>query len=144
MIASARATPAEESLESNSDSDAYAISRRAAISKRRKRLQNDGTLAPPPQRFSERRAAKVANYNEDDDGFSDDEEMATPNGWAWAADATTSGIDLVMDAKPKDGLGNRTPLGPPRMDQPRLITHSPEENGSLTKFDYTYWVRVKF
>lgn len=105
MVASARATPVQEfSQDLDSESDSYIASRRhAAASKKRSRLQNDGTLAPPPQRFSERRATKVTNYNEENDDS--EEEIATPNNWAWGND-TTSGIETVMDARLKEGLGN--------------------------------------
>lgn len=140
MVASARTTPAHESSESESDSDAYATSRRrAAASKKGKRLQSDGTLVPPPQRFSERRAAKVANYNEDDE-FSDEEEEATPNGWYWAADDTTPGIDLVMDARLKEGSGTGTRLINRHVEQPRLIEYFLESKAKPTKYDYEFWV----
>ncbi|KAL9090659.1 MAG: hypothetical protein Q9165_005147 [Trypethelium subeluteriae] len=101
---STRATPAQTtSPESESDFDTRGGSRRRNItSRKRNRLQKDGTLAPPPQRFSERQTAKVANYNEDEEPFSE-EDTATPADWTWEADNATPAIDIVMDAKLKEG-----------------------------------------
>ncbi|KAF2234861.1 hypothetical protein EV356DRAFT_137734 [Viridothelium virens] len=121
---STRATPARTttttSPESESDFDTRAGSRRRNVtSRKRNRLQKDGTLAAPPQRFSERRTAKVANYNEDEEPFSD-EETATPVDWTWEADDPTPGIDIVMDAKLKEGL---------------------EKKENPSKYDFLFWVK---
>jgi chromodomain-helicase-DNA-binding protein 1 len=65
---------------------------------------------PPSQaevRFSARRTAQVANYNEeeDEDEFVEDDEDMTANYWANASEETGPVIDKVLDHKPKDGIG---------------------------------------
>lgn len=48
-------------------------------------------------RFSTRRAAKVSNYNEDnDDLFEDEEDVLTPNYWATAGEVSAPAIDVVL------------------------------------------------
>ncbi|KAF2842224.1 chromodomain helicase-like protein [Patellaria atrata CBS 101060] len=106
---SQRPTPAlPSSTGSDSDSEGYVGARRNAPTKKQKRrqLQVAAGLAPPSQaevRFSTRRAAKVANYNEDDgDSFEEDEAYATPNYASYAVDDTTPAIDIVLHHRPKD------------------------------------------
>ena len=57
-------------------------------------------------RFSTRRAAKVATYNEDDDlGLSEeDTENMTPNYWTYVEDNTPA-IDQVLNHRLKEGAG---------------------------------------
>jgi chromodomain-helicase-DNA-binding protein 1 len=65
---------------------------------------------PPSQaevRFSARRTAQVANYNEeeDEDEFEEDEDDATPNYWAPEPEETGPIIDKILDHRPKAGTG---------------------------------------
>lgn len=56
-------------------------------------------------RFSTRRAAKVTNYNEnDEDPFSEeDTENMTPNYWITAAGDESPAIDQVVNHRMKEG-----------------------------------------
>lgn len=76
---------------------------------RRRLLQSAAGLTPPTHaevRFSTRKAAKVSNYNEDDDDmFSEDEtDMMTPNYWAAGAEENVPAIDAVLNHRLKDDL----------------------------------------
>lgn len=103
-------TPATQSpSESESGSDIYGGARNRAVSKKQRRrlLQSAAGLTPPTHaevRFSTRKAAKVSNYNEDDDDmFSEDEmDMMTPNYWAVGADENVPAIDAVLNHRLKD------------------------------------------
>lgn len=114
---SKQVTPAL-SDESDDDSDVYGGSR-AKLSKkqRRKLLQSSSTLTPAHAevRFSTRRAAKVSNYNEDDDDmFEEDEsEMMTPNYWLTGQDDGTPAIDMVLNHRLREG---KTELSEPKED----------------------------
>ncbi|KAK5153791.1 hypothetical protein LTR04_006141, partial [Oleoguttula sp. CCFEE 6159] len=101
---------------SDSESDTYGGARsRGTAKKQRRRLQAAAAgFAPPPHaevRFSTRRAAKVANYNEDDDAFftEDESEMLTPNYWAAGADDDTPAIDAVLNHRLKEGIEGSNP-----------------------------------
>ena len=50
-------------------------------------------------RFSTRKAAKVSNYNEDDEDMfeEDDAEMLTPNYWTTTADENIAAIDAILN-----------------------------------------------
>ena len=69
-------------------------------------LVAEGRL-PPSQaevRFSARRTAQVANYNEDEeDEFEEEIDENTPNYWATALEETGPIIDKVLDHRPKEG-----------------------------------------
>ena len=91
--------------------------------KQRQRQQAVAAGREPPSqaevRFSVRRSAQVANYNEeeDEDEFVEDDDDMTPNYWATAPEDTEDGywanapeesgpvIDKILDHRPKDGLG---------------------------------------
>jgi hypothetical protein len=65
---------------------------------------------PPSQaevRFSARRTAQVANYNdeEDEDEFVEDDDEITANYWANAVEENGPVIDKVLDHRPKEGIG---------------------------------------
>lgn len=112
IAASKRPAPAAESpSDSESESDIYGGARNRAVSKRQRRrlLQSAAGLTPPTHgevRFSTRKAAKVSNYNEDnDDMFSEDEtDMMTPNYWAAGAEENVPAIDAVLNHRLKDDL----------------------------------------
>ncbi len=76
-------TTSAQSMSDSSDIDAYGGSRRAfaAKSKQRRlhRQAGDTTPALGEVRFSTRKAAKVSNYNEDnDEDFGEDEDQLQP------------------------------------------------------------------
>lgn len=102
--------PDSISSESEED-DTYGGQRgRTFAKKHRQKLQAIASGSRTPQlgevRFSTRRSAKIANYNEDDDlGLSDeDTENMTPNYWV-AAEDDTAGIDQVLNHRLKEGAG---------------------------------------
>lgn len=82
-------------------------------------MQASTSLAPTHAevRFSTRKAAKVSNYKEDDDMFSEEEtDMLTPNYWAAGPDENVPAIDAVLnhrlknaDSKSRAAMGNITP-----------------------------------
>jgi len=91
-IASKRPTPSARSLSDfDSEDDAYGESRNRTFT------MNNGQQQHGEVRFSTRRAAKVSNYNEDDeDPFDDDENILTPGYWVTAPDEDTPAIDAVL------------------------------------------------
>jgi chromodomain-helicase-DNA-binding protein 1 len=57
-------------------------------------------------RFSTRRAAKVATYNEEEDyGLSDEDTEMTPNGYYYEQEDLGPAIDVVLNHRLKDGAG---------------------------------------
>ena len=97
--------------EAESEDDIYGGQRgRTFAKKHRQKLKAIASGGDTPNlsavRFSSRRAAKTANYNEDDDlGISEeDTENMTPNYWAYAEDSGPA-IDQVLNHKLKDGVG---------------------------------------
>ncbi len=122
--ASKQPTPSAQSLsDSDSEEDAYGGSRHRTLtvkkSQHQRRILQSATEPANTHgevRFSTRRAAKVSNYNEDDeDPFDDEENILTPGYWV-TADEETPAIDVVLKhrlrgdrsklciiTKPKDG-----------------------------------------
>lgn len=101
---------------SESEDDTYGGQRgRTFAKKHRQKLQAVASGRDTPNlsevRFSTRRAAKVATYNEDDDlGLSEeDTENMTPNYWTYVEDNTPA-IDQVLNHRPKEGTGEHDPL----------------------------------
>lgn len=98
--------------DSDSDVDNYGASRprvnglkkphqRRHLQPARELTPNQGEL-----RFSTRKAAKVSNYNEDnDDPFEEEEHMLTPNYWATAEADTTPAIDVVVGHRLRQDAG---------------------------------------
>ncbi|EXJ77380.1 chromodomain-helicase-DNA-binding protein 1 [Capronia epimyces CBS 606.96] len=105
---SKHATPVVESpTNSDDDSDAYG-GRRAKLTKKQRRrlLQSAENLTPAHAeiRFSTRRAARVSNYNEDedDDMFEDDDpDTTTPNYWINGQEDSSPAIDIVLNHRLK-------------------------------------------
>jgi chromodomain-helicase-DNA-binding protein 1 len=98
----------------DSDSDEYGGSRaRASKAKRRRLLQASANNVPSHAevRFSTRNAAKVSNYNEDDDDsmFEDDADDLTPNYWVNAVEDDRPAIDIVLNHRPKPGVDPSDP-----------------------------------
>ncbi|KAL9104272.1 MAG: hypothetical protein Q9163_000768 [Psora crenata] len=100
-------TPSGQSMtDSDSDIDAYGGSRRAAAKKQHRRLQQstrDTTPAHGEVRFSTRRAAKISNYNEDDDDIFDDEADMMPQSWTYVEEDTSPAIDVVLNHRLREG-----------------------------------------
>lgn len=99
------------SSRSESEDDTYGGQRgRTFAKKQRQRLQAVASGRDTPNlsevRFSTRRAAKVATYNEDDDlGLSEeDTENMTPNYWTYVEDNAPA-IDQVLNHRLKEGAG---------------------------------------
>lgn len=112
MLVSNRNSSIRQTTASNSDSDSdtYGGARgRDFAKKHRRRLQGASSRGTPglaEVRFSTRRAAKVANYNEEDgDSFDEDEsENLTPNYWANTEDDTPA-IDIILNHRLIQGKG---------------------------------------
>ena len=105
----------QSAFSDDSDSDEYGGSRaRASKAKRRRLLQASANNVPSHAevRFSTRNAARVSNYNEDDDDdsmFEDDVEDLTPNYWANAVEDDRPAIDIVLNHRPKEGVDPSDP-----------------------------------
>ena len=82
---------------------------RSFAKKHRRQKQASASGAGTPQlgevRFSTRQAAKVTNYNEEDDyGFSEeDTENVTPN--HWVVEQTGPSVDTVLNHRLVEGAG---------------------------------------
>lgn len=82
---------------------------RSFAKKHRRQKQASASGAGTPQlgevRFSTRQAAKVTNYNEEDDyGLSEeDTENVTPN--HWVVEQTGPAVDMVLNHRLVDGAG---------------------------------------
>ena len=92
---------------SDSDSEVYAVSQRRAVKNNRRQVlqaASDSGPSHPEIRFSTRRAAKVSNYNEDDeDPFEeDDPEMLTPNYWPTGQAEDIPAIDAILNHRVRE------------------------------------------
>lgn len=100
---------AKSASESESDPDVYGASRRRNTSKKQRRqLVHAGSDSGPTHgevRFSTRKAAKVSNYNEDDEDTFEEEDpdMLTPNYWTTVPDENIQAIDLVLNHRLREG-----------------------------------------
>lgn len=104
----------QSTFSDDSDSDEYGGSRaRASKAKRRRLLQASANNVPSHAevRFSTRNAARVSNYNEDDDDsmFEDDVEDLTPSYWVNAVEDDRPAIDIVLNHRPKEGVDPSDP-----------------------------------
>ncbi|GAM87744.1 hypothetical protein ANO11243_057710 [Dothideomycetidae sp. 11243] len=94
---------------SGSDSDdVYGGARGREFAKRHRKLKAAAASSRDSPslvdiRFSTRRAAKVSNYNEEDDDMfeEDDADNMTPNHWVTAAEDTGPAIDVVLNHRVK-------------------------------------------
>ena len=104
-IASKQPTPsARSSSDSESEEDAYGGSRHRTLTVKKSQQRRILQSASEPVnthgevRFSTRKAAKVSNYNEDDeDPFDDEENILTPGYWVTAPEEDTPAIDVVLN-----------------------------------------------
>ncbi|KAI9846084.1 MAG: hypothetical protein M1837_004340 [Sclerophora amabilis] len=106
---SRRVTPAIRSPStSGSESDEYAAARRRGSKRKRRRLESTHSLVPThgEVRFSTRRLAKVATYNEDD-GDSEEEDNSltlTPNYGAGGTDDNSPAIDAILNHRLREDI----------------------------------------
>ena len=90
--------------------DAYSgPRRRRGNSKKQQRRLLHSVLDSAPThgevRFSTRKAAKVSNYNEDDDDeFNDELETLTPNYWPTGPDENVPAIDAVLNHRLREDI----------------------------------------
>jgi chromodomain-helicase-DNA-binding protein 1 len=98
-------------LSMDEDSEAEYGSRAKVKPQQRRKRAAMQPYEPMEVRFSTRRAAKVTNYNEDDelDEFVEDEEEGMHTSYAYAEDESIGGIDVVLDHRPRDGVGKLMP-----------------------------------
>lgn len=125
IIVSNQPTPASLTSDSDSDSDVYVGARRNALTKKQRRHQHQvaNGLAPPSHaevRFSTRRAAKITNYNEEEEEDEEADLEMTPNYWLAEAEDDTPAIDVVLDH--------------------RIKADSDLEDPDITKHDFEYFV----
>lgn len=81
---------------------------RSFARKHRRQKQASASGAGTPQvgevRFSTRQAAKVTNYNEEDDyGLSEEDQDVTPSNWV--AEPTGPSVDTVLNHRLNEGAG---------------------------------------
>lgn len=111
----------------------------------RRHLQVGRDLTPSQGevRFSTRKAAKVSNYNEDDDDmFEDEEEILTPAYWATGQDENVPAIDAILNHRLRDDTGSSEVNDPGRDDfeyhvkwQGKSHIHASwETNAALTSY----------
>ena len=74
---------------------------------RRRHLQPAREITPNKGevRFSTRKAAKVSNYNEDNDDPFEEEDMLTPSYWPTAEAEDTPAIDVVLGHRLRNDTG---------------------------------------
>ncbi|KAG8533252.1 uncharacterized protein KY384_002035 [Bacidia gigantensis] len=98
-------TPSGQSMsDQDSDVDDYGAPRRHLTKKQHRRPQpstRDNTPNYGEVRFSTRKAAKISNYNEDDDDMLDDEE---PQSWTYIDENTAPKIDCVLNHRMHEGI----------------------------------------
>ncbi|KXL48029.1 hypothetical protein M433DRAFT_63456 [Acidomyces richmondensis BFW] len=111
--ASAREVHSERvsSLAPESEDDEYGGRRGRTVAKKRRQktaaASGRGTPVLSEVRFSTRRAAKVATYNEDDNlGLSEEDTEMTPN-YYYTEEPQGPAIDIVLNHRLKEGAGMR-------------------------------------
>lgn len=105
--------PGSSAQSGSEEDDTYGGQRgRSFAKKQRQKLQAMTSGSGTPQlgevRFSSRRAAKVTNYNEDEnfDLSDEDTENMTPNNWTYVEEDTSPAIDQILNHRLKDGAGS--------------------------------------
>ncbi|KAJ5246886.1 Chromodomain helicase hrp3 [Penicillium chermesinum] len=97
---------------SGSDSDEYG-GKRARASQAKRRLKQAAVMEPSHAevRFSTRNAAKVSNYNEDEDDsiFEEDADELAPNYWGSYEEDTRPAVDVVLNHRLKEGVDPKDP-----------------------------------
>lgn len=97
------------SLAPESEDDVYGGHRGRTFAKKRRQKMSAasgrGTPVLSEVRFSTRRAAKVATYNEDDNlGLSEEDTEMTPN-YYYTEEPQGPAIDVVLNHRLKEGAG---------------------------------------
>lgn len=114
---SKRPSRSAASSDEESEDDLYGGARARVSKGKRRRLLQSGSSAEPTHaeiRFSTRRAARVSNYNEDendDDLFDDGDAQYSADYWAAQPDENVPAIDTVLNHRFKADVDpNRTDL----------------------------------
>ncbi|KAL9580649.1 MAG: hypothetical protein Q9212_004368 [Teloschistes hypoglaucus] len=114
--------------------------RLSAPKKRQRRLQQSTVATPPPHadvRFSTRQAAKVSNYNEDNDDMFDDEEDIQYE-WVTAPDGYIPQVDQIL----KHRLREDTSMATAVIGEAINADHSVgKEASELDKQDFEYFIK---
>ncbi|KAL8839095.1 MAG: hypothetical protein Q9170_001877 [Blastenia crenularia] len=116
-------TSSHTDSESQTSSPRQSRPRSTAVTKSHRRLVNSSTakaLSHSDVRFSTRQAAKVSNYNEDDDDMFDDEEDMEYE-WVIAPDGIIRKVDVIL--------------------KHRLREDTSKEASVLDKHDFDYFVK---
>ncbi|OOQ90538.1 Chromodomain helicase hrp1 [Penicillium brasilianum] len=134
---------------SETDSDEYGGKGARANKARRRRLKQAASTEPSfaEVRFSTRNAAKVSNYNEDEDDeiFEEDPDEVMDNYWAQNyVEDTRPAVDVVLNHRLKEGVDPKNP-NVDRQDfefyikwQDKSHVHATwESNGSLANYRST-------
>ena len=95
---------------SDSDSDAYGGARGQAARKKQRQLKAAAAVGPVSQsevRFSTRQAAKVTTYNEDQEEYDEEQDVAS---WEYIdPNDVRPVIDVVLDSRPKEETSKAKP-----------------------------------
>ena len=147
LAASKQPTPSAQSLsDSESEEDAYGRSRHRTLTT--KKSQQRRLLQPATEpvnthgevRFSTRKAAKVSNYNEDDeDPFDDEENILTPGYWITAPEEDTPAIDVVLNHRLRE---DRSRLCIVAMSKAKTYPSAGTEITTPGKEDFEYKVSI--
>jgi chromodomain-helicase-DNA-binding protein 1 len=91
---------------SESDSDEYGGGRARTSKAKRRRLLQSSAPAHAEVRFSTRNAARVSNYNEEDDDsmFEDDPDEMAQNYWVDNAEDDRPAVDVVLNHRLREGV----------------------------------------
>jgi hypothetical protein len=96
-----------QSMQSDSESDAYGTSHRKSSKKHRRHPAQNGSDSGPAHgeiRWSRRKAARVSNYvEEDSEEFEEATDELAPNYWV-NADDNTPAIDAILDHRWRDDI----------------------------------------
>ncbi|KAI5800115.1 SNF2 family N-terminal domain-containing protein [Geopyxis carbonaria] len=109
---SKRPTPVTDYVSSDEGSEDEYGSRRPTKSRKNGRLkQVQEPLAPSTElRFSTRRAAKVTNYNEDEDDFEEEDDPSAQLYVYQDEEPDVGGIDCILDHRVKEGIDSSKPV----------------------------------
>lgn len=104
---SKRQTPTTDiPTDDDSSEDEYGA-KRTKTKRRRRRLLQESAVPPGEVRFSTRKAARVTNYNEDDDDeFEEPVPQPGEDGYVYQEEEPdVGGIDVILDHRPREGVG---------------------------------------
>ncbi|KAL8744050.1 MAG: hypothetical protein Q9190_003667 [Brigantiaea leucoxantha] len=131
--------------ESDSDVGSYGKSRpRSSTVKKNQRRLLQAAVDPAPThaevRFSTRKAAKISNYNEDDDDMFDDDEDTLQWQYADVSGEVLPEVDIVLKHRLRNDTGNSA--GPQALV---LVTHNvtAREVTDFGRDDFEYFIKWK-